>query len=69
MIILLSLLYISIGAFVTFELYRLYQKSLGRREDNAAYCVVMGLLWPIAAPFAFALYFAKYGYSNYTRRK
>lgn len=62
---LLMLLYICVGAFVTFALYYLYifaDSDYGRGwHDKAGYCVVMGVLWPVAAPFAFALYFAKYG--------
>lgn len=62
----LTLLYICIGAFVTFVLYYLYlladRYEYGRGyNDKATYSVVIGVLWPVAAPFAFALYFAKFG--------
>ena len=47
MTVLLVLLYLCIGAIVTFALCRLY--------------VIVGVFWIVAAPFAFAVFFAKYG--------
>lgn len=61
----MMVLYIFIGAFVTFALYRLYilaDSKHGEWWDNkAGYCVTIGATWPITALFAFAVYFAKYG--------
>ena len=55
MIVLLLLLYLCIGAIVTFvEPYNKY----GGFEDGY---IVVGIFWIVAAPFAFAVFFAKYG--------
>lgn len=59
MIILFGLLYVIIGAAVTFALYYLYQKAGREYYDDSFNCLMVGLLWPVAAPFAFALHFAK----------
>lgn len=59
MVILLGLLYIIAGALVTFALYYVYQKAERRCEDDSFTCVMVGIFWPVAAPFAFAIHFAK----------
>lgn len=68
-ILLLSLLYLWIGAGFSFALYRLYIKADERNgdgyNDKSYYCVFIGLFWPVAAPFAFALFFAKYGFPKH----
>lgn len=57
MTVLLVILYIIVGALITFLLFYLHGKS-NKYYDDGFYCVVIGIFWPIAAPFALALYFA-----------
>lgn len=63
MVVLLVLLYLCIGAIVTFALCRLYtivepyDKYNGFEYEYTA----VGVFWIVAAPFAFAVFFAKYG--------
>lgn len=63
MTVLLVLLYLCIGAIVTFALCRLYvivepyNKYNGFEEGY----IMVGVFWIVAAPFAFAVFFAKYG--------
>lgn len=59
MTILLTFLYIIIGAIFAFVLYYLRLKAGSRYNDESFRCVVIGIFWPVAAPFAFALYFAE----------
>lgn len=54
MTVLLVLLYLCIGAIVTFALYNKYNGF----EDGY---IMVGVFWIVAAPFAFAVFFAKYG--------
>ena len=65
LLIILLLLYLCIGAVFSYALYRLYiqaDSNYGRGyDDKSGYCVMIGLSWPVSAPFAFAVYFAKYG--------
>lgn len=64
MMLLLFFLYICVGALVTFALYSLYIRADRANcgwNDQSYYCVIIGVLWPVAAPFAFAVFFAKYG--------
>lgn len=72
-ILLILFIYICIGAFVSYCLYKLYSDITHVRygeyhNDKADYCVFIGIFWPFAAPFAFALYFAQYGIPNYKKR-
>lgn len=60
MIALLMFLYLCIGAIVTFALCRLY--SIVEPYDEYVFeSVLIGVFWIVAAPFAFAVFFAKYG--------
>lgn len=56
---LLIFLYTIIGSIITFCLYYLRRKAGSTDSDDSFQCVVIGVIWPIAAPFAFALYFAE----------
>ena len=63
MAVLLVLLYLCIGAIVTFTLCTLY--TILEQYDKY-YCfayayIAVGVFWIVAAPFAFAVFFAKYG--------
>ena len=63
MITLLVFLFLCIGAIVTFELCRLYTivdtyNKYNGFEDGY---IMTGVFWIVAAPFAFAVFFAKYG--------
>lgn len=63
MIVLLVFLYLLIGAIVTFALCRLYvivepYNKYNGFEDGY---IMVGVFWIVAAPFAFAVFFAKYG--------
>ena len=63
MIALLVFLYLCIGAIVTFSLCRLYTivepyNKYNGFEDGY---IMIGVFWIVAAPFAFAVFFAKYG--------
>lgn len=63
MITLLVFLYLCIGAIVTFSLCRLYTivepyNKYNGFEDGY---IMTGVFWIVAAPFAFAVFFAKYG--------
>lgn len=60
MIALLMFLYLCIGAIVTFALCRLY--SIVEPYDEYVFeSVLAGVFWIAAAPFAFAVFFARYG--------
>ena len=59
MSILLAFVYVVIGAIVAFSIYYLRLKSGSKYYDESFNCVVIGILWPVSAPFAFALYFAE----------
>lgn len=63
MIALLVFLYLCIGAIVTFALCHLYTivepyNKYNGFEDGY---IMTGVFWIVAAPFAFAVFFAKYG--------
>lgn len=63
MIVLLIFLYLCIGVIVTFALCRLYAivepyNKYNGFEDGY---IMVGVFWIVAAPFAFAVFFAKYG--------
>lgn len=62
-------LYIFIGAAVTYYLHYLYSnKACYKPKDTydsistPSYCVMIGIFWLFAAPFAFALYYSRYGF-------
>lgn len=57
--ILLAFLYVVIGAIVAFGLYYLHLKAGRRCYDDSFNCIMVGIFWPVAAPFAFAIYFAE----------
>lgn len=59
MSVLLAFLYVVIGAIVAFGLYYLRLKAGRRYCDDSFTCVMVGIFWPVAAPFAFAIYFAE----------
>lgn len=65
MIVLLIFLYLCIGAIVTFALRRLCLLADRNKYtgwgDNSGECITIGVFWIAAAPFAFAVFFAKYG--------
>lgn len=65
MIVLLIFLYLCIGAIVTFALRRLClladRNKFTGWGDNSGECIAIGVFWIAAAPFAFAVFFAKYG--------
>lgn len=65
MIALLIFLYLCIGAIVTFTLRRLYlvvdRGKYTGWDDNSGACIAIGVFWVAAAPFAFAMFFARYG--------
>lgn len=68
MTIILLFLYLCIGAVTTYTLRHLYlsanyYKYTDYNSDNDIYCVLVGIFWFVAAPFAFAMYFARYGFS------
>lgn len=56
--VLLAFLYVFIGAIVAFALRYLRLKA-GRYYDDSFVCVLVGIFWPVAALFAFAIYFAE----------
>lgn len=65
-LIILFLLYLLVGAAVAFVLRRLYlmaapEESTHYCSNNAEMCVLIGVTWIVAAPFAFAMFFARYG--------
>ena len=57
------LLYLCIGAIVTFALCRLYTivEPYDKYNDFEYKYIAVGVFWIVAAPFAFAVFFAKYG--------
>ena len=60
-----------IGAIVTFALCRLYvivepYNKYNGFEDGY---IMVGVFWIVAAPFAFAVFFAKYGEKTKGKRK
>lgn len=61
-------LYVLIGAVVTYYLHYLYRdKACYKATDSwglstPEYCVLMGVFWIFTAPFAFALYYSRYGF-------
>lgn len=59
----LVLLYLCIGAIVTFALCRLYitVEPYGKHSGFERGYIAVGIFWIVAAPFAFAVFFAKYG--------
>lgn len=59
MSILIAFLYVIIGAIVAFALYYLRLKAGSRYCDDSFTSVVVGIFWPVAAPFAFAVFFAE----------
>lgn len=63
MTVLLVFLYLCIGAIVTFALCRLYTivKPYDKYSSFEFEYTVVGIFWIVAAPFAFAVFFAKYG--------
>lgn len=65
MMALLVFLYLCIGAIVTFTLRRLYlvvdRGKYTGRGDNSCACIAIGVFWVATAPFAFAMFFARYG--------
>lgn len=74
MIVLLLFLYICMGAIITYALRHLYLSAdyyeyTGSCSDNDVYCVVVGIFWPVAAPFAFAMYFAQYGIPKDSKKR
>lgn len=62
------LLYVCIGAIVTFALYKLHVLINNYSRSTSEYCVTIGCFWPFAAPFAFAIYFAEYGIPEELKR-
>lgn len=60
MIALLMFLYLCIGAIVTFALCRLYS-IVEPYDEDVFESVLIGVFWISAAPFAFAVFFARYG--------
>lgn len=74
MIALLLFLYICIGAVITYVLRHLYLSANYHEytsfcSSNSEYCVAVGIFWLVAAPFAFAMYFAKYGLPKNTKKR
>jgi hypothetical protein len=63
MTVLLVLLYLCIGAIVTFALCRLYVivEPYNKYDGFEDGYIMVGVFWIVAAPFAFAVFFAKYG--------
>lgn len=65
-VILVIFFYLCIGATVAGVLRWLYL-TVDRRQyadycsDNSTYCVIVGVLWPVITPFAFAMFIARYG--------
>ena len=57
--VLLAFLYVVIGAIVAFCLRYLHLKAGGTCYDDSFDCVMIGIFWPVAAPFAFAIHFAE----------
>lgn len=62
------------GAIITYALRHLYLSAdyneyTSYYSDNSVYCVVVGIFWPVAAPFAFAVYFAKYGIPKNSKKR
>lgn len=57
--VLLAFLYVVIGAIVAFGLYYLHLKVGRTRYNDSFDCVMVGIFWPVAAPFAFAIHFAE----------
>lgn len=55
----LSFLYIIIGAAATFYLHYLHLKDGNRSDDDGIFCVMIGVFWPVAAPFALAIHFSE----------
>lgn len=72
---LLFFLYICVGAVITYTLRHLYISADYREYANSdyncnnLYCVMVGMFWFVAAPFAFAMYFAKYGFPKNTKKR
>lgn len=65
-------IYICIGAIVTGVLFQIEKRHTpyrGDYEDLSGYCVAIGVFWVIAAPFAFALCFAKYGFPRIKKKE
>lgn len=72
--IFLLFLYLCFGAVISYILYSLYIKAekrywRGSYDDKAGYCVIVGLFWIFTAPFAFAVFFAKYGFPDDVRKR
>ena len=61
MAVLLVLLYLCIGAIVTFTLCRLYVEPYNKYNGFEDGYIMVGVFWIVAAPFAFAVFFAKHG--------
>ena len=57
--VLLLFLYVVIGAIVAFGLYYSRLKAGRRCHGDSFDCVMVGIFWPVAAPFAFAIYLAE----------
>lgn len=71
MAVLLVLLYLCIGAIVTFALCRLYTivEPYDKYSGFEYEYIAVGVFWIVAAPFAFAVFFAKYGEKLKEKRK
>lgn len=58
----LAILYIAIGSATTFfyksECLKMYDKYHAHDEDTTI-AIVAGIFWPVVAPLAFAILFAK----------
>ena len=65
------LLYLCIGAIVTFALCRLYTivEPYDKYNGFEYKYLAVGVFWMVAAPFAFAVFFAKYGEERRKRGK
>ena len=72
--IILLLVYLCIGAVITYTLRYLYLTAdsyayARSSSDNASYCVIIGITWLLTAPFAFAIYFARYGFPDSLKKR
>ena len=69
--VLLVLLYLCVGAIVTFALCRLYTIVEPYDKYSGFECgyIAVGVFWIVAAPFAVAVFFAKYGEKLKEKRK
>jgi hypothetical protein len=70
LVLFMFVLYLCIGGVVTYILCKLYSiHGYGRRSDlDESDAIVIGVFWVFTAPFAFAIYFAKYGFPKDTKR-